>query len=943
MTLSLGLLSPLLLISPSYAQPKTPDKNKDFFQKTIRPLLVQTCVSCHGPDRPKGGLDLSTRAALLEGGTHGPSIVPGKPDESLLYKKVAKGEMPPKKQLSPQEVAAFKQWIQAGAPFEGPPLVTAKAAKTKIPWSFQPIVRPPLPKTKFDGKARTSIDNFIFHKLEKKGLEPNPVAEKLALLRRVTFDLTGLPPTPEVVDNFLGDATPQAYEKVVDRLLASPAFGERWARHWLDVVRYGESNGYEQNHVRVNAWPYRDYVIQAFNEDKPFDVFLTEQLAGDALGSGNPQVEVATGFLVAGVHDTVGNSTEEGRRQQRINDLEDIVSTVGASFLGLTIGCARCHDHKFDPVSQKEFYQLTAVFAGVRHGERSPEKITLSPEQAKHGQDLDQRRRYLRNIIDELDALARHRILQAQGSQPILRPAISSRRNVDDFPAVQAKFVRLTIQATHDDAEPCIDEIEIFGPDGYDNLALASRGAKPSASSLLPGFQVHQISHLNDGKFGNNFSWLSKDRGKGWAQIELAQPSKIARVVWARDSSEPARYTDRTPSAYHLEISTDGKAWQLVASHKDRATAGESVSLDAVKKALTAQEMMKRDLLFKELDNLRQLATVTQAPKFYIGQFGTPEPIFFLKRGDVMQRGDLVTAAALAQIPGLPANLDADLLKTEPGRRLALARWLTHPKNPLTARVIVNRLWQYHFGRGLVPTPSDFGHGGSSPSHPELLDWLASDLMANSWRLKRLHRLMVTSHAYQQASKTSDRAQALDADNVLLGRMPLRRMEAETLRDSILAVSGKLDTRRGGPGFALFKYKVLNVAIYDPLEQFGPETWRRTVYSLSPRAIREDLLATFDCPESAQRTPRRDVTTTPLQALSLLNSPFTLQQARFFAERLQKEVKSDVPGQISHAFRLAFNRPPTPDELTAARDIVQRHGLPTLCRTLFNANEFIYY
>ncbi len=907
-----------------------------FFRDQVRPLLVSQCLGCHGPDKKKADLDLSRRETLLQGGENGPAVVPGKPQNSLLFKKVSAGKMPPTKPLSPEQIATIKQWIAEGAVFDRQPLV--KVTKGEIPWSFRPISRPAVPQSRFDQLSQNPIDLFLFAKLAEKDLAPSPPADKLALLRRVTVDLTGLLPTPAEVDAFLKDASPEAYHKVVDRLLAAPAYGERWARHWLDVVRFGESHGYEQNHLRPNAWPYRDYVIRAFNNDKPFDRFVAEQLAGDVLARGDPAVEVATGFLVAGMFDTVLGRTIELFRQQRANDLDDMVSTVGAAFLGLTVGCAKCHDHKFDPIPQKDYYRLAAVFAGVRHGERVPAGKETGWAQ-RHGQRL---RQVVRELAD-LEAKARLVVLREQGLDPVPRPAVSPRYNGDDFPTVTARFVRFTILATNDGLEPCLDELEIFGPDSTVNLARA-KGAKASASSLLPGYAIHQIHHLTDGRYGNSWSWISKQRGGGWAQIELPAAAKIARVAWSRDAGEFPKFNDRLPSAYQIEVSGDGKNWRTVATGADRALAPEAIPPRALARALTADQEKKRQGLLAEAKELLTNA-IDEGSRIraYIGQFAVPHPIPLLKRGDVMQPGEVVPPGALAHIPGLSADLKLPDNAVEPARRLALARWLTDPKNPLTARVIVNRVWQYHFGRGLAATSSDFGNNGSRPTHPELLDWLTRDFLDHGWRLKRLQKQIVTSYAYRQSSAAGALALAKDAGNLYLGRMPLKRMEGEALRDAILQVSGKLDRTVGGPSFALFKYRVVNVAIYEPLEEFSPATWRRGIYAYSARAIRDDLLGSFDCPECAQRTPRRDITTTPLQALSLLNGPFAVQQAEFFAQRIQKEVK-DTPGtQVIYAFRLAFGRSPTRPELQASLELISRRGLTALCRALLNANEFLYY
>jgi cytochrome c553 len=939
------LLPTLAARAPGQTPPAT-DQGAALFREQVRPVLVGKCLTCHGRDKKKGGLDLSRRQGALTGGESGAAVTPGKAAGSLIYQRLAAREMPPQNPLTPRQVAAFKQWIDAGAPYADEPLVAEAKRAGPDWWAFRPVRRPAVPRSRFDALAANPVDRFLFARLEAKGLRPSPPASRLALLRRVTFDLTGLPPTPEEVDEFLKDSSPDAYEKVVDRLLASPAYGERWGRHWLDVVRYGESHGYEQNHLRPNAWPYRDYVIRAFNVDKPYDRFLVEQLAGDVIGRGDPAVEPATGFLVAGVHDTVGNQTVEGQRQDRLNDLDDMVSTVGATFLGLTVGCARCHDHKFDPIPQKDYYRLAAVFAGVYHGDRP---LTPPPTTRQRMKETEQLRAKLYRSWAELIDLqteARELLLRSEGVNPVPRPAVHVSRNVEDFAPVKARFLRLTILATRNGDEPCLDELEIYGKDGDTNLALASRGAKASASSLLPGYAIHKVAHLNDGKYGNDWSWVSNERGRGWVQIALPKVQEVRRVVWSRDASILPRFYDRLATKYRVEVSLDGKAWETVRTGDDRVPGAEAIPHLTLFRMLNAEQQKRWRQLTRTLADGAQeipseMPTVAVA---YAGQFAAiPETTYLLKRGDVMRRGEVVTPGALSQLPGLSSELALEPKLGEAGRRLALARWIADPQNPLTARVLVNRVWQYHFGQGLVSTPSDFGFNGDRPSHPELLDWLAADFVAGGWRLKRLHRLLVTSTAYQQSSNANPEGQAADAGNQLLWRMPLRRLEAEALRDAMLAVCGNLDRQMGGPGFRLFKYRVVNVAIYEPLEEQGPDTWRRAVYRQQARAIRENLMASFDCPECAQRTPRRDVTTTPLQALSLLNGAFTAQQAEVFADRLEDEVGDRLVAQVKRAFRLAFGRAPTDAEQRLAEALVRRHGLKALCRALLNANEFLYY
>jgi hypothetical protein len=971
-------------------------------------ILRRHCIACHNAGRASAGVDLSTRDAAMRVRPAGAALAPARPDASRLFRMVSQGKMPPTGRLPAAEVDTLRRWIARGAPYLADAL-TVVDPRAPL-WSLQPVRRPAVPRTRFDRLARNPIDHFIFAELQNKGLQPSPPASRRELIRRVTLDLTALPPTPAEVRAFLSDRSANAYEKVVDRLLASPAYGECWARHWLDVVRFGESNGYEQNHLRPNAWPYRDYVIRALNRDEPYSRFVTEQIAGDVVGAGNPEIEAATGFLVAGVHDTVGIRSPEGALQQRANDLDDIVATTGAAFLGLTVGCARCHDHKFDPIPQRDYYRLTAVFAGVQHGERP-----LGMRRADDGRKSEDELRATSAALADLDERAREAVLGLRGVQPVPRPAVNARRNVEDFPPVRARFVRMVIDATVDGSQPCLDEIEVFGADLGQNLALASRGAKTSASSLLPGYAIHQVAHLNDGRWGNDWSWISNETGKGWAQIELAAAVPISRVVWSRDGGAVPRFTDRLPSAYRIEVSEDGKAWTVVARSADRAPAPEALDPNALLTALSPADRDHRAALLTRADRLRAAlsAGVTMA---YAGRFTAPEPTFLLRRGDVMQRAEPMRPGALLAIDALDSSLALAPEATDAQRRLALARWITSPANPLTPRVIVNRTWQGHFGSGLVGTPSDFGRNGEPPSHPELLDWLASvfresnreresakernregknknstsgagrgltapadeltpasnsfkpfralrsfalsrsrssgplpnaeRLRSNAalgWSLKALHRLIVTSATYRQSSGASARGMAVDTSNRLLWRMPLRRMQAEAVRDSILSLSGKLDRRMGGPGFPLFQYRVVNVAIYEPHAVYGPETWRRSIYAQTPRAVRDDLLGGFDCPESSQREPRRDVTTTPLQALTLLNGRFSIQQASFMAERLRREAGPSPEAQIRLAFELAFGRPPDPAEARDALDLVRRRGLESVCRGVINANEFLYY
>jgi hypothetical protein len=791
------------------------------------------------------------------------------------------------------------------------------AAKPEDPqkdhWAFRPVVRPGIPAVSDSRWPSNAIDRFILARLERDKLRPNSDADRATLIRRLKFDLLGLPPTPEDVDAFVADRDPLAYEKLVDRFLASPQHGERWARHWLDVVRFAESDGFEMNQARPNAWPYRDYVIRSLNENKPYDRFVREQLAGDLLGA-----DAATGFLVGGPYDKVKSPDVVLTLQQRADELHDMVGTTGSTFLGLTVGCARCHDHKFDPISQRDYYGMVAFFAGVQHGERPVPSID-GGQRAKEAGEV---RGKIATLSAELEAI--EPLAQPNGTAQ--RSSVNPRKNVERFTPVKARFIRFSVLATNN-LEPCIDELEVFTTGKLPrNVALASAGAKlTSSGNYAAAPQIHRIDFINDGVYGNSHSWISHEVGKGWVQIELGEPAVIDRIVWGRDRE--GKFSDRLAVQYRIEVAEQAGAWQVVASSADRRAAGTPDE--------SAHKRKTDELAALE----RRLAELERGPMAYLGTFGSPPPTYRLHRGDPMQKRDPVVPAGLAEFrPKL--RLTADTAEAE--RRLALAKWITDPRHPLTARVLVNRLWQHHFGTGIVATPSDFGLNGAKPSHPELLDLLADELVRSGWSMKHLHRLIVTSSTYCQASTANREGLAADAGSRLLWRYAPRRLEAEALRDAILFVTGKLATRMGGAGFDLFDPNNNYVKVYNSKKEFGPAEWRRMIYQSKPRMQLDDTFGSFDCPDAGQIAPRRMSSTTALQALNLLNSRFLEQQAGLFAERLRREAGADVSSQIHRGFRLAFQREASTEESAAAIELVRQHGLAALCRGLLNANEFLY-
>ena len=916
------------------------------FVRDIQPIFRARCLSCHDGAKQRGGLRLDLKSAAFKGGeTFAPAIIPGKSADSPLVRLVAGLEeglqMPPEgERLSSEQVGLLRAWIDQGAKW---PDEVAGKEDAELHWSFRPVKRPALPSVSRETAAglRNPVDAFVALRLEEplalalspqsrgEGTEgrivPSAEADRMTLLRRLSFDLVGLPPTPDEVAEFVADARPDAYERLVDRLLASPHFGERWARHWLDVVRFAESDGFETNQPRPNAWPYRDYVIRTFNDDKPFMQFVTEQLAGDMIG-----VDEATGFIVGGTYDRVKSPDPGLTAQQRADELHDMVSTTGSAFLGLTVGCARCHNHKFDPISQVDYYAMKAVFAGVQHGERPLTQIKP-----------DQHREQLTRVKAELDEIERalwtfEPLARLQPGDS-MRSAVQRRTNIDRFAPTRAKFVRFTIDETNGGSQPCLDEVEFFTTEAKPrNVALATHGTKVTSSSDLPGHEIHQLKHVNDGRYGNSASWISNEPGRGWVLFELPEAVEIDRVLWSRDRPADGKFSDRVATKYRLEIGMTADSLHVVATADDRQTFGSAVAPQPARATSNEQDQAEANrLLARQVSLNETLRQLTTLPQVYAGRFVAPEPTHRFHRGDPLQPKEPVAPASLASFgPAWQMPLDAP----DASRRQQLAQWITDPQHPLTARVLVNRFWHSHFGQGLVTTPSDFGRNGAMPSHPELLDWLAMELASP----KSLHRLIVTSATYRQNSAARADAMQADAGTRLLWRYPPRRLEAEPLRDAILSVCGNLDDRMGGPGFDLFEPNTNYVKVYNSKREFGPADWRRMVYQAKPRMQLDDVFGQFDCPDAGQITPKRTSSITALQALNLLNSRFIVQQSSLFASRLEREAGPDVIAQVRRAYSLAFLRLPTDDEQIAATQFVNDHGLTALCRALLNANEFLF-
>jgi hypothetical protein len=675
---------------------------------------------------------------------------------------------------------------------------TASASAQSFPdhWAWHKPVRPAVPTLHSVSRlnVKNPIDNFIAAELEKRGLTVAPQASREQLVRRVTFDLIGLPPTPEEIDAFVRDPSPDAWEKVIDRLLTSPRYGERWGRHWLDLARYADSNGYEFDEARPDAWRYRDYVIRSFNADKPFDRFILEQLAGDELATGDRDGLIATGFNLLGPDMT--DSSDPAQR--RLNTLNDMTDTAGLAFLGLTIACARCHDHKFEPIPQADYYRLQAFFAPA--------------------------------------AFRRDR-------------SIASKEQTASYDAANAKYLEAT-----KDLREAIDSLE-----------------GPYRAKLLD--------------------------------------KKLARL------SEEAQAAHQTPVGQRT-----GGQQELVAETKRLVV----VSAGEIEKAMPPDDQKRLKTLQSRVKALDSLKPAPLPVAMGLTDNTGPPP-----KVHVLERGELKNPAAEVQ-PGFPAIVapGSKPLVESGDRRLALARWIASPENPLTARVIVNRLWQHHFGRGLVATPSDFGLRGDRPTHPELLDWLATEFVkpadGRPWSLKRLHKLMLTSATYQQSTLASADSTSKDPENHLLSRMNRLRLEGEAVRDSLLAVSGRLNLKEGGPVVT------------------APDGGcRRSVYLFARRNLRHPFLEAFDLPDSNLSCPRRERSTTAPQALALLNATEAATAAKALADRLAKEG-ADEPERIERAYRLVLGRPPSAPERERAAKFLRESPLSELCRALFNTNEFVY-
>ncbi len=805
------------------------------FDRDIRPILAMHCLKCHGEKMQSGGLRLDTKALAMRGGPNGPVIVAGKAVESRLYQRVAAENdderMPPVgERLTSVQVALLKSWIDEGAVWaETEAELTATHNKRLDHWSWQPVRRPVMPAATSKIRKRQSaisnlIDVFISARLAQAGMAMSPEADRRTLIRRLSFDLLGLQPTPERVLQFVNDPNPQAYEKLVDEFLQSPRYGERWARHWLDVVHYGDTHGYDKDKLRANAWPYRDYVIRALNEDKPYARFVQEQIAGDVLFPGARDSIVALGFISAGPWDFIGHvelpETKIDGKVARHLDRDDMVANTMGTFTSVTVHCAQCHNHKFDPIPQEDYYALQAVFSAL---DRADKKYFADPAMTQRFNQLDGRQRELAE---------RKRVLEKEAAK---------------------------------EAGDALVKLD----------AQLAEAAKKSDS-------------------GGALAELKSKR----SQLLDTAMKPEARTEWATLSAELARVNEELAGYPKPDVVFAGTIYYGTGDFRGTGFDG-----------------------------------------------GKPRPIHLLARGQVTHPGREVSPGALSMLSFQPARFALPKDAPEGERRAALARWITDPQNPLTWRSIVNRVWQYHFGAGLVTTPNDFGRNGALPSHPELLDWLAAEFRDSDGSLKKLHKLIVTSATYRQASAGNSTGEKVDAGNALLWRQNRRKLEAEAVRDAVLAVSGKLDLTMGGPGWQDF---VIEHPEHSPHYEYGladpddKQTWRRSIYRFIVRSQLHPWMTALDCADPSMRVDKRNESLSPLQSLALLNNGFMVTQARHFAARLQREKPNDLALQIERAHWLAFSRAPTATERKKFIAFAKANGLPNLCRVLLNLNEFTF-
>ncbi|MBL7647667.1 MAG: PSD1 domain-containing protein [Candidatus Hydrogenedentes bacterium] len=964
------------------------------FATEIRPILERSCFACHGPERQKSGYRLDVRDLALRGGDSGkPAIVAHDSASSPLIQYISGGDpekvMPPEKsdaqRLTPEEVALFRAWIDAGPAW---PDELAGALEEQAPhWSLEPLVAPPVPTD-----TRNAIDAFIQAKLAEKGVLPSPEADRKTLIRRVYYDLTGLPPTPEAVDAFCADPNPLAYEDLVDRLLASPRYGERWARHWLDTIHFADSHGYEHDVARDNAWPYRDYVIQSFNRDTPWPRMIREQLAADYFYPDEPELTPALGYLGAGTFDFSTYVTAVVTFDYL--DRDDLVTQTMSSFVSTTANCARCHNHKFDPIPQQDYYALQAVFSGVVKGDLAYDgERAVKAERARwSGLIVAADHRDAATLLKAENAPLVDEWLARRGDGAIWTPL-----DVDTFLSTEgATLTRgedkiIVASGSRPDkdtytlsAGSTLPEISALRLDVFPNDALPMKGPgrQGNGNFHLSEFEVRVFepgvaepvklefnratADFNQSDWGVEKS-IDGNAGTAWgihpevgmahhAVFELKTP--LAMKPGARLSITMKHlHGDRhVIGAFRLSAASDTAdrvaalpASTLAAQSIDEAVRSESQHVDRaapVLRYVAEHALAQLPAQQRIYTAARSVDIPDGAATVKMASLSEPKEVHRMERGDFSKPQEIVEPGALSALATLPARFPLKEPKNEAERRAALADWIASPENVLTWRSIVNRVWHYHIGRGLCDTPSDLGRMGGAPSHPELIDWLAVWFRDEAHgSLKALHRLIMTSDTYRQSSAHREEAAALDADNRLLWRQNRHRLDADAFRDYTLAATGMLDLTMGGPGVRNFTEapgpQLTPVLDYQAYDWNSAGANRRSIYRFVWRGIADPFMEALDFPDLGLLSPQRGFSASSLQALSLYNNNFVLHHSATLAERLQAEA-TDLDGQVLRATRLLWFRDPNPEELAAFRDFASEYGLPALCRVLLNSNEFLF-
>ncbi len=932
----------------------------EFFEARVRPVLANRCQSCHGGAKVKGGLRLDSRASALAGGDSGPAVVPGKSGDSLLVEAINYAEelkMPPRSKLPAEEIAVLTRWVEQGAPW--PAGATSADPGGVRPfdlrerarhWSLQPVRDHAPPAVEDAAWPITTVDRFLLARLEAREMRPAGDADRRTLIRRVSFDLTGLPPAPAEVEAFVVDPAPDAYDKLVDRLLASPRYGERWARHWLDLVRFAETSGHEFDYDIPLAYRYRDYAIRAFNADLPYDRFVVEHVAGDLLpdprrdpATGANESAVATGFfrLHEGVHSPVD------LREDAASKVDNQVDVLGKAFLGMTIACARCHDHKFDAITTRDYYALSGYLASSRHA------LAFLDPPGRIGPRLAE----LETIRDEIAArwpvpTGPPRPGAAPGADAIFEDFAGS--TYAGWSVAGDAFGRGP--TTTGSRRIRGDKVEALPPGVAHSGAISDRlrGILRSKTFPLDRPFVHLLASGKGGRINlvvDSFEKIRSpiygdlvhnvDHGDGWKWISMDVRQWAGHPAYIEiDDGATVDFTGGT------SVLRDGRGW--IAVDEIRLADGPP---PPVPPGLPPDPIAPADRP-EELKSLlaRYRAIEAEIPEPTLGQSladGTGVDVRVLIRGSTKTPGEVVPRRFLEVFAGTSPEASP-----EGSGRLELARRIADPANPLTARVMVNRLWHHHFGRGIVPSVDDFGAMGRPPTHPELLDHLAARFVASGWSVKAIHSLIVTSRAYRMSSRPDPEADRLDPSNELWHRRDVRRLEAEAIRDAILAVSGRLDRTMYGPGVAPHLTPFMEgrgrPGLSGPLDGNG----RRSLYLNVRRNFLTPMLLAFDYPTPSSTMGRRNVSNVPAQALTLMNDPFIVEQAKVWADRIRKEPGRSPSEAVETMYRQAFGRPPGDDERSAALafldDQAKAYGQPDdprawadLAHVLFNVKEFV--